>query len=310
MTGSSNAIGGDRPSGNDRLDVSDFLTIQQAARLLDVPAPTIRSWERRYGVPAAWRSQGGHRRFSADQLDMVRRMRDLVSQGRRTIDAAAQVKAERDTSPEPLIADFLRCAHTLQAEAIGKILDKASMALGIDRTVDELLLPALRQIGQGWEVGQTDVGHEHLATHATLTWLSKIDMTAPAPVEHTPIILSCGPLDHHTLGLEALGALLRQRGWDCRILGARTPAESLSRAVREINASAVVLVCHLSSGRQAAVESLRSSALCCTQIFYAGGAFSSRQARQGVPGCYLGDNFAHAADLIAETLLAADHAAR
>ncbi len=305
MTGNSSALEGDGATLGDGSDSPIELTIQQASRLLDVPAPTIRSWERRYGVPSASRSQGGHRRYSPDQLDLVRRMRDLVAQGRQAADAAAQVKAERDTSPGPLIEGFLRAAHTLQTDGIEEILDHARLVLGLDRTVDEILLPAMRQIGQRWEAGLTDVGHEHLATHAALTWLAKVDRTVPPPVAHHPIILSCGPEDHHTIGLEALGALLRQRGWDCRILGARTPVESLSRAVRETSAVAVVVVCHLSPGRQAAVTSLRSIALGHTKIFYAGAAFSSRQSRHGVPGRYLGNNFAAAADLIAVTVLAA-----
>ena len=41
------------------------LSIQQASETLSVPAPTIRSWERRYGVPVADRSSGGHRRYRA-----------------------------------------------------------------------------------------------------------------------------------------------------------------------------------------------------------------------------------------------------
>ena len=64
------------------------LTIQQASTILNLPAPTIRSWERRYGVPHADRSSGGHRRYTRDQLDQLSRMRDLIAQGRRPVEAA------------------------------------------------------------------------------------------------------------------------------------------------------------------------------------------------------------------------------
>ena len=57
--------------------------------LLEVPAPTLRSWERRYGVPLAGRSSGGHRRYARVQLDQLRRMRDLIARGRRPVEAAA-----------------------------------------------------------------------------------------------------------------------------------------------------------------------------------------------------------------------------
>ncbi|MBA3527831.1 MAG: MerR family transcriptional regulator, partial [Propionibacteriaceae bacterium] len=73
-----------RDGGASAHDADDReLTIQQASQVLNVPAPTIRSWERRYGVPLADRSSGGHRRYARVQLDQLRRMRDLIARGRR-----------------------------------------------------------------------------------------------------------------------------------------------------------------------------------------------------------------------------------
>jgi MerR family transcriptional regulator, light-induced transcriptional regulator len=280
------------------------LTIQQASATLNLPAPTIRSWERRYGVPAADRSSGGHRRYTPDQLDRLRHMRDLIAQGRRPVEAAALVKAGYAASPGPLVDAFLQGARDLAPERIAQTLDAARQTLGLDRTVDEVLLPAMREVGDWWHAGQIDVSHEHLATNVTRAWLSNLTPRVrlrPQP----PIILSCGPHDHHTVGLEAIGALLRHRLWDCRLLGARTPVKSLAQAVQETNAAGVVLVSHVTAGRLAAIEALRSLQLRRLHLFYAGGAFASRQARHGVPGHYLGTNLAEAADNVANTITSA-----
>ncbi len=278
------------------------LTIQQAASLLNVAAPTIRSWERRYGVPLTNRSSGGHRRYGHLQLDQLRRMRDLIAGGRRTGDAAALVKAGHATSPGPLVQAFLEAARELAPGSLARTLDASRETLGLDRTVDEVLLPAMREVGAWWHSGQIDIAHEHLATNATQAWLATLQPTGP--LHRSPIVLSCGPLDHHTLGLEAIGALLRQRHWDCRMLGARTPVDSLALAVAETEALGVVLVSHVGSARAAAVDALRTLALDQRHLFYAGGAFESRRARHGVPGHYLGTNIAQAADLITAALIA------
>ena len=282
-------------------EADDELTIRQASELLQVPAPTIRSWERRYGVPLAERSRGGHRRYARVQVDQLRRMRDLIAEGRRTAQAAALVKAGHSTSPGPLVEAFLEAARELAPGSIARTLDAAHETLGLERTIDEVLLPAMREVGEWWHVGRIDVSHEHLATNATQAWLATLRPTGPVRPQ-PPIILSCGPLDHHTLGLEAIGALLRQRRWDCRMLGARTPGESLARAVAETDALAVVVVCHVTSGRPAAIEALHSPQLRQRHLFYAGGAFGSRRSRLGVPGQYLGTNIAQATDLITATL--------
>ena len=63
-----------------------------------------------------------------------------------------------------------------------------------------------------------------------------------------------------------------------------------------------MLVCHVAAGRVAAIEALRSVQRRRPHLFYAGGAFASRRARQGVPGRYLGTNLARAADLVADTI--------
>ncbi|MGI8457508.1 MAG: MerR family transcriptional regulator [Propionibacteriaceae bacterium] len=295
--------GDDDLAVDDRVDggVDDELTIREASELLNVPAPTIRSWERRYGVPLADRSIGGHRRYARAQLDELSRMRDLIARGRRTVEAAALVKSGHPSSPEPLVEAFLEATRELAPADLARTLDAALEVLGLDRTVDEVLLPALRGIGESWVDGRFDVSHEHVATSATQSWLAALRPTGPLRPT-PPIILSCGPLDHHTLGLEAIGALLRQRHWDCRMLGARTPGDSLTLAATETDAIAVVLVCHVVAGRKAAVAALRSAESSQRHVFYAGGAFQSRRARLDVPGQYLGTHLARAADLITATL--------
>jgi len=267
----------DAPDGGDA-EAGDELTIQQASRVLDVPAPTIRSWERRYSVPVADRSSGGHRRYTRAQLDQLRVMRDLIARGRRPVEAAALVRAGQATSPEPLIEALLQAARELAPGGIAQTLDAASETLGLDRTVDEVLLPAMREVGQWWHAGRIDVSHEHVATNAIQAWFGAVIPAGPLRPE-PPIILSCGPLDQHTLGLESIGALLRLRRWDCRMLGARVPAESLVSAAATTGAAAVVLVSHVPMGRTPAVQALRSPELRQTHLFYAGGAFGSDGVR-------------------------------
>jgi methanogenic corrinoid protein MtbC1 len=162
-------------------------------------------------------------------------------------------------------------------------------------------MPAMRQIGELWHAGRLDIAHEHLAANATQVWLAAWAPPGALRAE-PPIVLSCGPLDHHTLGLEAIGALLRQRLWDCRMLGARTPVDSLVQAVEATGATAAVVTCQITTGRPAAVEALRKIESTGAHLFYAGGAFGTPRGREGVPGRYLGANLGQAADLMTETL--------
>lgn len=286
-------------------DVKDGLSIQAASRLLQVPAPTIRSWERRYGIPTVSRSAGGHRRFMPDELKVLRRMRDEVARGRRAADAAAIVRAAETASPrQPLIDAFVDAAHRLDPRSIEALLDDSRKTVGLDDTIDDVLLPAMRQIGQWWESGRCDVAHEHLATEAVRGWLNRQLQQGLPPEQPETIILCCGPRDFHTLGLESFGLLLSQRGWSCRVLGARTPVSSLPIAVQATGSAAVILVSHLAVGRRSAVDALRATEPIETLLFYAGNAFVSRQARVGVPGTYLGESFSQATSTVTAAIKA------
>ncbi len=284
------------------------MRIQQASRLLAIPAATIRSWERRYGVPPCDRSRGGHRRYTPEQLQMLRQMRDDITRGHRAADAAASVREAQVKAWDPLIEHFVEAARHLDSAAMMHVLDSARIERGLGRTVDEILLPAMRQIGGWWETARCDapsfggsVASEHLATQTVRSWLSRSRQALSDIPRTQREILSCGPQDDHTLALESLAAVMGKDGWDCRILGARTPAPSLSIAIQQINPVAAVVVSHLSVARRSAVEALRLAQHSNACLFYAGGAFLSRQARRGVPGTYLGTNVSQAADLIAES---------
>ena len=269
----------------------DGLAIQQVSRLLGLPAPTLRSWERRYGIPTTPRTAGGHRRYSADALHELRLMRDEVARGRRAADAAAAVRQRLEaTGPSAdLQAELLAAAGRLDPAAVRAVLDRAHDELGLAATLDDVLMPGMRQIGVWWQTGRCDVAQEHLTTEAVRGWLSRTTTFAPSPTRAGPVVLACGPRDLHTLGLEALAALLANNGHGCRVLGARVPQRSLAVAVTASSATAVVVVSHLPTQRRPAVEALQAVAETGCAVFYAGGAFLFPRTRAGVPGTYLGE---------------------
>lgn len=62
-------------------------TIGAVARMLDVPASTLRSWEERYGVVIAQRSGGQHRLYSRDQVARLQFVKSQMDAGLQAGDA-------------------------------------------------------------------------------------------------------------------------------------------------------------------------------------------------------------------------------
>jgi len=62
-------------------------SIGAAAKVLGVPAATLRTWQGRYGVVLPERSSGGHRLYSQDQLEQLRFVAEQVAVGLSPADA-------------------------------------------------------------------------------------------------------------------------------------------------------------------------------------------------------------------------------
>lgn len=276
------------------------LAIQEASTLLGVPSPTLRSWERRYGLPTTPRSAGGHRRYSPEALEELRLMRDEVARGLKASAAARAVRALLDTTrpTHEWVERFMEASRRLDPPAVRAVLDDAAERLGLPATVDDVLMPAMRRIGDLWQDGRCDVGQEHLTSEAVRAWLARVTTLAAPPTARGTVLLACGPRDHHTLGLEALAALLAHDAVGCRMLGARTPERTLATALVATDAAAVVVVSHLPTHRRAAVASLQAVAGAGCPVFYAGNAFLFPDSRTGVPGTYLGSTLAVASQTV------------
>lgn len=276
------------------------LPIAEVSRQLGIPLPTLRSWELRHGIPPINRLPGKHHRYSPEELHALRLMRDEIARGKRASLAADAVRELLGITGPALshIAAVLAAADRSDPAAFRARLDEARAALGVGPCLDDVLLPAMQQVGVWWQTGRCTVEDEHLATEAARAWLETLNSSAPAPLHPAPIVLACGPTDLHTIGLEALCVLLRHQGWSVRLLGARTSLPALTAAVQASGAQAVVLVSHLNSGRARAVQSLRAARDQDVRVFYAGNAFTSPRSRRSLPGTYLGSRLQEAVALI------------
>jgi methanogenic corrinoid protein MtbC1 len=212
-----------------------------------------------------------------------------------TVPPLAADPAAPARSPLTLCRELLGAISRLEAREVDATLDRSLVALGLHRTVEEVLLPSMREVGARWSRGVCDTDEENLATAAVRSWLEQRAQEAPPPLDEAPVVLTCGPLDHHTIALETFQVLLTHARFDCVNLGAETPPTTLATAVDRCSAQAVVLVSHLARHRAAAVSALRAVEHSSAMLFYAGAAFRTAATRQGIPGRYLGGNLHDAA---------------
>ena len=279
------------------------IRLDQLAKLTGMSPLLIRAWERRYGVPAATRTLGGHRRYSREQVELVRRAALLVRAGLRAREAIARAQVEDAPPPrDPIgvaeLADLLVGRDAVQA------LDRlraAWLALGFDATLEQLALPALREVGDGWASGRYSVAEEHVATGVVMSWLGTVRSELPSTDLGPPRYLLATPEgEQHSVAVFALELLLRLRGVPSLALGGSVPPADVAQECVRLAPLGVVLAIARRSLRRAALEVATAVADATggrTRV-YVGGA----GAGGAIPGAHaLPNTLTAAADFLAGT---------
>lgn len=246
--------------------------IQKAAELSGVSEELIRAWERRYSVVAPERTDAGYRLYSDEDVELLKRLRELTEQGtpisraaqlvpdlRKDI-ALAQKYEEAKQADRSMLerwrGEILRGAEQRDQVQIDRALDEALSALPPLQIYDEVIIPALREVGDRWHAGTLDVAQEHLATQALRGRVMTLLHFAPRGGEGH-VLIACFPEEQHEIG--ALGAALRLRhaGIRATLLGQRTPTSELGAVVRALRPIGVGLSAVTDPGPEQFEQTLR-----------------------------------------------------
>ena len=130
----------------------------------------------------------------------------------------------------------------------------ASWATPVDLHLD-LLVPALRGIGQRWEAGELTVADEHLASVVALRVMGRFGPRFVRPGRRRGSVVIGAPAgDRHGLPVMMVGDLLRDAGYAVVDLGADTPSESFVEAARGADRLVAVAIGATLSGNEVAVS--------------------------------------------------------
>lgn len=203
----------------------------------------LRTWERRYGVPAPARSISGRRLYDDGDLAVIRRMAALVDSGMSAVSAAAAVRDEAAPStpaksPDrpasaPRVNALVDRAEAFDEQGLFELLELAASSDGIEASVEQLALPALVEAGRRWELAEMTVAGEHMLTEVVRSWLAVHYHSIETPPGSAPrVLVACPEDERHDLGALALALLLRSLGVRVAYLGADVPTSALVDAAR------------------------------------------------------------------------------
>ncbi|MEM6730902.1 MAG: MerR family transcriptional regulator [Myxococcota bacterium] len=212
--------------------------IKKFVRLTGVSAATLRSWERRYGIPNPVRDGSGYRLYRDEDLELVRRMVELVDDGHSASSAAraAAKSVDRDLRPEPVEAAMealLRASVSTDPIRVESELRRAAFMSKGGTLVDRVVRPLFEHP----ELTGPQIRLLRASAAGVVGELLRLSQP-----EDGALVLRCGGLmDTDTFAAD--GFALKLSGWGYRsfsIGAAVTPAE-LKQAVRRYRPVLVVI---------------------------------------------------------------------
>jgi methanogenic corrinoid protein MtbC1 len=281
-----------------------LLSIGALSTATGIPIETIRTWERRYGVPIPARKPSGHRVYPLATVPHLRRAAQAIALGHR----AAEVLPASEAALEALLESMpptgrtpVRRESPSNGDATGseELLD-ASRRFATDRLkgflqaewarrgpiefLERCAVPFLAAVGRGWAEGELEVRHEHFASGVLGDFLrtvrQPIDDRATGPVA----ALATLPDELHGLGLQMAALVFALAGWRPLVLGVDTPIPQIAALVRDAPISAVALSCVQERGRNstAAVRALRRGLTRNIPLLVGGRGAPARSELKGV----------------------------
>lgn len=202
--------------------------------MLGVSPNTLRSWERRFGYPSPGRTSGGHRQYDLSEIESLKQAFE------ETQNVSSAISLARQRGAGPPSSNRLGVALARFDEEKANLLLEESLALrSLERTVQEVLLPAVAERGED-EAGAAE--YEFAWRYAT-GWLSALRrVTPPATRDEGVLIFDASvPCDLASLQVQALELMLRRAGLRTLVLTAGIEPARLGRALRVLRPSALVL---------------------------------------------------------------------
>ncbi len=242
-----------------------------AAAMLRVSPNTLRSWERRFGYPSPARSSGGHRQYELAEIEALRQAFEEVH----NISSAVSLARERGEGPSSC-ARLVRALQSFDEDRANRLLEESLSLRSVERTVDELLLPAVELLGGA--PPEADGPEYDLAWRHATGWLSAQRRLAPLASREEGVLVfeSAARGDLEALQVQALEIALRRAGLRTLVLPVETEPGRLGRALRALGPSAVVF-----AGRPAPLEAV--GRLVYTIRSWAGGELDVLDFRGALP---------------------------
>jgi MerR family transcriptional regulator, light-induced transcriptional regulator len=204
---------------------------------------TLRIWEQRFGIIKPERTKSNIRYYSKEELAFLLDLSLLGRYGYKISSLASLDKTsikqkifelkEDSARLEQKLNELIVCMFSLNIEDFELILDSAVAHWGIDRTVEELILPFLKRIELYSFKNRTTSEYHFVTTAVRKKLILAIERTSASESIFKSVLLFLPEGEHYDLLLLYLNYHLRKKGVNVLYLGTNVSPQNLQHVVQK-----------------------------------------------------------------------------
>lgn len=229
-------------------------TIQQVSDMTGLSKQVIRKWEERYKVIQPMRLENGYRIYNQGDVTTLLQVKKLSEQGH-TIKQAALLVKDLPEKPEIItdentskmeqwneyVLQLLEKGRHCDEIELNLILKEAYHHVGLDRFLNQIVVPFLKEVGNKWEKKEWDTYQESVSSLVVRDFLVQIRRNYQYR-ENAPFVLgACLPHEHHEVPLHLVLMRFMMKGWKTQLVGASPASGAIESLVNKLKPQVVVL---------------------------------------------------------------------
>lgn len=229
-------------------------TIQQVSDMTGLSKQVIRKWEERYKVIQPMRLENGYRIYNQGDVTTLLQVKKLSEQGH-TIKQAALLVKDLPEKPEIItdentsrmeqwneyVLQLLEKGRHCDEIELNLILKEAYHHVGLDRFLNQIVVPFLKEVGNKWEKKEWDTYQESVSSLVVRDFLVQIRRNYQYR-ENAPFVLgACLPHEHHEVPLHLVMMRFMMKGWKTQLVGASPAPGAIESLVNKLKPQVVVL---------------------------------------------------------------------
>ncbi len=243
-------------------------SIKAITILTGLTAETLRAWERRYASITPTRSDNG-RLYSQQDMEKLTLLAELTRSGH-TIskiaglncdalrDLQQQTQASHKDSSHPLPDQIIEALMDYRIDRCEQLLKRGLLASEPVDYARDILLPALKKIGELWHQEKLSIAQEHMFSCCVKRIvLSMVNSLHNASTNSPTMLFATPSEEQHEFGILLSCLLAAAQQYRCYYLGANLPGKDIVEAIRHLQPDIIVIGLVKTPPEPATIEQLQ-----------------------------------------------------